>query len=474
MSVGTKFTDNRASVYFDVLTYPIGFYYPAGDPPAYGNGASDIEWNFSYGGFGYQYLFFSGGYSGYLNYLSPPQYANGSTPLPASGFLNVTWENNSQSQADIGPAGSSDSSYLTQTHVMIQPAGQQTVGQTTLYLLQAQVINEATGLQLPAALVQFMNQLAGTTTEDVTNDDGSVWTTAMVSAPAGTNIEVTPTTLGNISFNGMQVFKSKEAWQQDVRNEIYSDTGGAADMNTYNPANGFMNNRVNLQAVYAFYQKLFGENANLLWAGLGKLAGAPVYAGLSDAQYGISFGFFTNDLTTFQNTLITMNTNILQDLAWQSEAYYKGGLNALNVIYAGETNALDLPTINAWREIDDGIQNDDDGEIHDGNLQLAHREQFTILQPDYDILNGMGGITNVISILAQNPVPTGTNFTAVVPGGNLCVFNDRWNWITNSAGGIWPNWVATDPTTQSGWVNIPLKTRAANYTLLPLFLYPIQ
>jgi hypothetical protein len=169
-----------------------------------------------------------------------------------------------------------------------------------------------------------------------------------------------------------------------------------------------------------------------------------------------------------------MNTNILQDLAWQSEAYYKGGLNALNVIYAGETNALDLPTINAWREIDDGIQNDDDGEIHDGNLQLAHREQFTILQPDYDILNGMGGITNVISILAQNPVPTGTNFTAVVPGGNLCVFNDRWNWITNSAGGIWPNWVATDPTTQSGWVNIPLKTRAANYTLLPLFLYPIQ
>jgi hypothetical protein len=209
MSVGTKFTDNRASVYFDVLTYPIGFYYPAGDPPAYGNGASDIEWNFSYGGFGYQYLFFSGGYSGYLNYLSPPQYANGSTPLPASGFLNVTWENNSQSQADIGPAGSSDSSYLTQTHVMIQPAGQQTVGQTTLYLLQAQVINEATGLQLPAALVQFMNQLAGTTTEDVTNDDGSVWSQALVMSSAGAPVEVTPTTPGNINFSQMKLSPSK-------------------------------------------------------------------------------------------------------------------------------------------------------------------------------------------------------------------------------------------------------------------------
>jgi hypothetical protein len=42
MSVGTKFTDNRASVYFDVLTYPIGFYYPAGDPPAYGNGNNTV------------------------------------------------------------------------------------------------------------------------------------------------------------------------------------------------------------------------------------------------------------------------------------------------------------------------------------------------------------------------------------------------------------------------------------------------
>jgi hypothetical protein len=169
------------------------------------------------------------------------------------------------------------------------------------------------------------------------------------------------------------------------------------------------------------------------------------------------------------------DTHILQDLAWQSEAYYKGGLQALNVVYAGETNALDSPTITAWREIDDGIQNNIASEIQNGNLQLAHREQLTILQPNYDTLNAIGGvITNVMSILAKNPVPTGSSFTNVVPGGNLCAFSDRWNWITNSAGGIWPNWVAVSPMTQSGWVNIPLKSRAESYTLLPLFLYPIQ
>jgi hypothetical protein len=162
------------------------------------------------------------------------------------------------------------------------------------------------------------------------------------------------------------------------------------------------------------------------------------------------------------------NTNTLQDLAWQSEAYYKGGLQALNVIYAGETNALDAPTIAAWREIDDGISNNISSEIQDGNLQLAHREQLTILQPDYNTLISMGGtITNLMSVRAKNPVPTGMSFTNVVPGGNICVFADRWNWITNSAGGIWPSWVAASPTTQSNWVTIPLTNRAVSYAVNP-------
>jgi hypothetical protein len=310
----------------------------------------------------------------------------------------------------------------------------------------------------------------------ITNTDGSVEGLALISAPSGAPVKLTLSATqfhyyADATFTNVQVLKTKEDWQRDVRNEIYSDTRGAADMNTYNPANGFMNNRQNLQAVYAFYQKLFTENGNLLWAGLGKLAGAPVYAGLSDAQQPTTvqlilfngIGISTNDLTTFQNILITMNTNILQDLAWQSEAYYKGGLQALNVIYAGETNALDLPTINAWREIDDGISNNVPSEIQDGNLQLAHREQLTVLQGNYDTLNAMSGFRTIMSIQAKNPVLTGTNFSTVVPGGNICVFADRWNWITNSTGGIWPSWTAASQSDRSTWVNIPLTTRAVNY-----------
>jgi hypothetical protein len=490
VNIGSENNATPQPAVMGLLAYTSGYYnnettpYGCADSPMSEVADNTTYWSYSSGGAENSTLSglngdcepqnTAGGYSlpGGLNGFSPTWEINsygGSYENPPYWFLVPFWDywTYIKAYADMGYQSSS-----ADAQVGVIPSGPAVAGQTATYIVQAQVIDEDLGIQIPANQIQFANQLAGTVSQDVTNSDGSIWTTAVVAGQSGANLEVTPHASGNISFDGMQVFKTKEAWQQDVRNEIFADTGGMADMNTYNPANGFMDNRQNLQAVYAFYQKLFGENGDLLWAGLGKLAGAPVYAGLSDAQWAISFGFFTNNLITFQNTLITMNTNILQDLAWQSEAYYKGGLQALNVIYAGETNALDLPTINAWREIDDGVQNDNLIEIQNGNLQLAHREQLTILQPDYDILNGMGGITNVMSILAQNPVPTGTNFITVVPGGNLCAFSDRWNWITNSAGGIWPSWTATDSTTQSEWVNTPLKTRAANYTTLPFL--PIQ
>lgn len=94
--------------------------------------------------------------------------------------------------------------------VMVVPSGQAAIGQTALYLVQAQVLNEDTGLQLVAGAVQFLNQMAGTTTEDVTNSDGSVWSQGLVSAPAGAQVEVTPQAAGNYSFTGMKL--SKLVW----------------------------------------------------------------------------------------------------------------------------------------------------------------------------------------------------------------------------------------------------------------------
>jgi hypothetical protein len=92
----------------------------------------------------------------------------------------------------------------TKTRVMILPSGQQTIGQSAVYLVMAQVINEDTDLQLAASAVRFVNQLAGTASEDVTNSDG-VWTTALVCVPAGVQPEVTPIAPGNIDFSQMKL-----------------------------------------------------------------------------------------------------------------------------------------------------------------------------------------------------------------------------------------------------------------------------
>ena len=92
--------------------------------------------------------------------------------------------------------------------VMVVPSGQQSIGQTVLYLVQAQVMDEDSGLQLAASAVQFLNQLAGTATADVTNSDGSIWTEAVVSGAPGANVEVTPqTSVPNYSFTGMKISK---------------------------------------------------------------------------------------------------------------------------------------------------------------------------------------------------------------------------------------------------------------------------
>jgi hypothetical protein len=121
-----------------------------------------------------------------------------------SGYVNdlpVTWENASESEGD--DSGTAMTSI--KTTVKILPSGQQSIGQTALYLVQAQVMDEDSGLQLAASAVKFMNQLAGTATEDVTNSDSSVWTEAVVSGAAGAPLEATPIVAGNISYNGMQV-----------------------------------------------------------------------------------------------------------------------------------------------------------------------------------------------------------------------------------------------------------------------------
>jgi hypothetical protein len=82
-----------------------------------------------------------------------------------------------------------------------------------------------------------------------------------------------------------------------------------------------------------------------------------------------------------------------------------------------------------------------------------------------------------MSILAQCPVwdPStsepyaGRGFYAIVPGGNLTTYNDRWTWITYPTGGVWDTWVNLLLTDKTSQVSLDLRTRATTYANLPLY-----
>jgi hypothetical protein len=177
----------------------------------------------------------------------------------------------------------------------------------------------------------------------------------------------------------------------------------------------------------------------------------------------------------------------LQDLAWQFEAYRKGGLDALEEIYAvdsAHTN-LDLNAITAWQNIDQGIQQTNQALVLSGNEALLHREQQQVLAFGYATLSSMTGITTLMSILADCPIWDydpghvdynepfdGRDFLSVVGiGHNIANFDDRWTWITTPTYGIWDTWVNMYSSDQTNQVSVPLTTRAATYANLPL-LYP--
>lgn len=301
---------------------------------------------------------------------------------------------------------------------------------------------------------------------------------------------------------------TKAQWLSVVRDEIYLDSftssSGAAkngfsntgiDMNQYVVANGFLPNRLYIYSVYEYYAKLHdkgdGETATgggdkFLWAGLAKLAGAPVYGGMSDAQngrdgslvvagtplpFGTTLGVVSAaTLMGIQDLLIDANINIYNDLAYQFVAYRTGGLKSLE--HLNKIGEIRDDNYNAWKLIDGGEATN----VASGNQQLLQREQQVILAQTYtDLLNMWDGwVADAFSWLTRNPIVGGPSFQTVIPNGNIAVFADRWGWITHPQQGMWLLWTSKDKYQRQSLANSPLRTNAANfaffsrYSLAPL------
>jgi len=98
------------------------------------------------------------------------------------------------------------------------------------------------------------------------------------------------------------------------------------------------------------------------------------------------------------------------------------------------------------------------------------REQRDILARTYTDLDaiGFGLVSWLFSILAENPVPGGPDFSSWYELSLISNFDERWDWITRSGDGMWPMWKAASVNTRKGWVETPLRTRADDYNLVPL------
>jgi hypothetical protein len=282
---------------------------------------------------------------------------------------------------------------------------------------------------------------------------------------------------------------TKAQWLAVVRDEIYLDSftssSGAGkngfnntgiDMNQYVVANDFLPNRPYIYSVYEYYAKLHDkERDKFLWAGLAKLAGGPVYAGMSDAQYGkegaaIPRGagiIVSTALQNIQDLLIDANINIYNDLAYQFVAFRTGGIKSMK--YLKDQGTIDGPVYDAWKQLDE------DGDVSSANQTLLQREQRDILRITYLNLDAMldGWVSWMFSILTNNPIPGGPSFQTVIPNGNIAIYNDRWAWITDAQQGMWPLWMSKPNTQRQSLANQNLRSNAAGFSLF-LNLLPLR
>jgi hypothetical protein len=302
--------------------------------------------------------------------------------------------------------------------------------------------------------------------------------------------------------------QSSVDWKAQMEYQIRLQTQAAGEevsVFEYNENNEFMGNRKYIHPLYEYYAQLHAyEPADYTWPGMAKLAAAPIYAGMSDAQWGrdtlIGDIFFdlimrnvlfddnpTNradvrsGLQIVQTQLMKGNIDIFGDLAWQFHAHNFSGIYALRYIDENEPGA-ELVWDTGWGAMESSIRNNDSAAIATANQSILRREQEVILDDTYTGMLNLGPrVSWLFSILAQNPIVIdGPSFRDVVTdeGSNLFIFEDRWQWITNSGNGMVDLWLNYSTSQRQSEAAILLRDRADEFNMQAPFIdaldFPIK
>jgi hypothetical protein len=311
-----------------------------------------------------------------------------------------------------------------------------------------------------------------------------------------------------------------------------------AGISHWDPQEGLQANDANVQAVYRLYGQLYTEDHALQWAGMANLVGPLFYAGWQDlnvvrnvADGGDRLKYLTgmlglphlpgivydgadvlqdvtplgglsdlgsNELEWNEKKFLDMQKQIFDDMAWKHVAYTMGGIGLLREI--SRQGGLRPQELQPFEDIASG----DPARVSSGNEALLRREQFDIIQNDYDEIRSHDGpvgatFTEALTWTAGNPIPGGHSYkadfhrdididiplmnpvpigpqsvhvaTIQVPEGNVADFEDRWRWISQD---MLPHYreLLQHPDQMQALVDAPVADRAHQYRLVPLPYHP--
>lgn len=276
---------------------------------------------------------------------------------------------------------------------------------------------------------------------------------------------------------------SKEAWQNEIVYQFRLETDDVVDLADYipdGPASFFPANRKYIKKTYEYYGQTYLQNPHLHWIGLGKMAGATVYGGLTDAHYS-GVGASPSGGTLFELARILMrgHLNILNDIAWQHHAFASSGIWAIQFVddeQGGDSShGTSVVTLDDWNLLYQGIEESDPAKFAAAASRIARREQEFILSTTFSDIRTLGLdpalpdppsiFARTMSENAKNPVPGGMTFHERVPGGDISFFPDRWQWIAGAGGGMLEIWESAGVGGRAAHVSTPFIDLALQHVL---------
>ena len=232
--------------------------------------------------------------------------------------------------------------------------------------------------------------------------------------------------------------------------QAYKHAFGSKDV-AWEPLNGYEANRARILQLYDYYRDTFKMRPEqFLWAGLGRMAGGAVVGGLD-----LFATFPTLDPGFLTTTMVQIGKEIFLDLAWQHEAFLADPANAMQLVREHDIrHAAKVSYAAAWEKIVSGIAE----AVAEGNKMLLENEQFSIIQPYYNQLRrniDSAWFARHIRAFTGNIHPYHRDFLTAFPLGDVTLYADRWQWITETDG-MWEKWIIMPPEERERLVSLSM------------------